>query len=339
MKSTKFRTILAGGVLLSTVVLVVPQTLAATKTSANGYLYVSSPTNSQSVQQWIERLGGNSKFATSDLRNANEGTTGETTASSDAFAQLVTQSGGEFGTGTWTPTGRTYQGYPVYQKTYPIYESNQPKAMSISVSDDSTLAPGTVKQGDPIDFSVKSAVNLWPGKAKWHYDSIQLTNESTGQSVWAVGSGNTGMNQMKVVSGGGIGYYTDTTSNGTLPEYPSVNLQPGTYMAKFWVSDGLDRISAAPATTRFTVVSSSGESTTAPSSPTITLVPSNVTTVTSGTAVPLSYSTSGWQSGYYVRILPSETNVSDTWSTSNDTTRTDSLTETANPQNDAFVQV
>ncbi|MCF8567927.1 hypothetical protein LLE49_24700 [Alicyclobacillus tolerans] len=63
--------------------------------------------------------------------------------------------------------------------------------------------------------------------------------------------------------------------------------------------------------------------------------PSTNTTVTSGTAVPLSYITTGWQSGDTVTITPNATGATDPWSTNSDTNSSDTYSETENPQNGA----
>lgn len=262
MKSTKFRTILAGGVLLSTVVIVTPQTLAATQ---NGVTE-----SSKGIQPWVERLGGNPKGVAHYLANdTNQGTT----VNSTAFAQLVTQSSGEFGAGTWTPTGQMYydpstkQSYPIYKKTYKIYESKQPKALGTSVPDNSTSVmessrpqvlnlsigqKGVVTQGQPLKIIAKVNVPLWSGLANFHYDAVKVTNNASGQVQWVVsGNGDYTINgiNMKPVAGG-HGMFTDQLKQDT--GFSTSSLRPGTYTATIWVADGVQRMDK-PVTTIFHV--------------------------------------------------------------------------------------
>lgn len=400
----------------------------------NGYLLIADPSESTNVSQWVTRLGGNLSYVEGYLQVNNQQI--QTTDISNGhtytyvpFSSIVTASGGKFGTTTWVPTGATYDGYPVYKGTYPIHESAPPQAVSVSVSG------GSVVQGGNINFALTSNDYLWSGEALYHYDAVQVTDNSTGQSYWAVGSGNTDRSQMTAEQPGSGQNIVDNLSVSS----SKLNLQPGTYTAKFWVADGVDRVSSTPATTTFTVVPSGGSTTdptvslsanpislqtgqsstltaTAANVPSndyiqivdqsgdgtlygsntwaddqlgetrltvqatdnqaqtvtymaelvnaitgqvdatgptvqvtwgspqpvnasITFNPTSSTTVSSGTSVPLSYTTSGWQSGDYVLIIPNGNNTSDTWSNNNDPNSSDSYAETEYPQNGASSQV
>ncbi|MCL6599569.1 MAG: hypothetical protein K6T81_12630 [Alicyclobacillus macrosporangiidus] len=220
----------------------------------NGYLLIADPSESSNVQDWVNRLGGNLNYVLNYLQTQNQqvqtyDNANQTSYTYVPFATVVNQSGaiidtqtvsGPIGTYTDPSTGQTY---PEYLYTYPIQPSAPPTANSVSVVDANTNQTGTVKQGDPMNFTVSSNVPLWNSLATHHYVSIQAVNQSNGQSVWLVGSGNTDKSQMQSEQYS-QGSYTDQFSF-----ISSAALQPGTYTINAWVCDGVDRVSNAVTTT------------------------------------------------------------------------------------------
>lgn len=276
MKLTKFRTIIAGGILLSAVVMATPQTLASTQNAANGYLYVSSPTGPQGVQQWVERLHGNAKVVANDLANdTNNGTTAGSIANYDAFPSVVSASNAKFGPGasptitfapsnattnwqsgnyvkimpngsntsdTWSSSGGDYG-----KITYSVTASFRPQVLNLSIGQ-----KGIVKQGQPLNIVAKVNVPLWAGLAKFHYVAVKVANNVTGQTEWVV-SGNgaytiNGINMRPVVGGHGI--LMDQLKPNS--DFSTSSLKLGTYTATTWVADGVQRLDK-PVTATFSV--------------------------------------------------------------------------------------
>ena len=305
----------------------------------NGYLLIADDSmGSTNVDDVVNRIGGNLSYVQNYLQTQNQQiltkdlSNGYVSYTYVPFASVISESGAKFGTKTATATGQDYNGNPIYVYNYPIEPSAPPSATSLSVTDAYTDS-STITQGDPIDFSAQSNIPLWAGLSAWHYDAIQITNSSTGQSVWAVqgnGSYNIGGYNMLPVAGG-HGTYTDSTVNGDIPSYSSSNLQPGNYTAIFWVSDGVHRLSSTPATASFTVTS--GQS--SPSSSgnnglgaTISFNPSTNQSLDNGQSVTLSYTTTGWQSGDYVSVVPAGNQyITDSWVNNDDTNSADSTSE------------
>ncbi|KPV42692.1 hypothetical protein [Alicyclobacillus ferrooxydans] len=271
----------------------------------NGYLLVSDPSteNSGNAQAWVQRFGGNWSYVQNYLQTHNQQIQTQdeynhTNYNYVPFATIVSQSGaifvgnkqitGPIGTYTDPQTGQTY---PEYSYTYPIETSNPPAATGLTETDPNT-GSSTITQGDPIQFSASSDVYLFSqlsgGASGHHYDALEITNQATGQSYWAVGSGTSNISSMQSMTGGS-GVFDDVLT------YNSANLQPGTYTASFWVGDAVDRISSTDATTTFTV-------TTTKPGPGVTLTASP-TSLTSGQASSLSAKGYSVPSGDYIKII------------------------------------
>ncbi|WP_156040108.1 hypothetical protein [Alicyclobacillus macrosporangiidus] len=262
----------------------------------NGYLLIADPSKSSNVQDWVNRLGGNLDYVLNYLQTQNQqiqvqNKTNYTSYTYVPFASVVNESGaligshtvsGPIGTYTDQSTGQTYQEY-LY--TYPIQPSAPPTANSVSVVDANTNQSGTVKQGDPMNFTVSSNVPLWNSLATHHWVSIQAVNQSNGQSVWLVGSGNTDKQQMQAESGSQDSF-TDQFSL-----ISSAALQPGTYTINAWVCDGVDRVSNAVTTT---LIVQPGVG---------LLLSANPTSLPTGQASTLTATATNAPSGDYIKIL------------------------------------
>ena len=267
----------------------------------NGYLFVEDQsTGSTNAQQWINRLGGNLNYVAAYLAMnervsvQNKSVPPFKTFTYDAFASLVTESGAKFGATTDTLTGqKDASGNPIVSRTFTIYESAAPTAQSVSVSDGTTLQPGTVTQGDTLKLTLRSNIPLWSGLAAYHYNAVQLTNNATGQSMWAVGSGSSDFQRMQSAQGG-HGQQMDNVSFSN-----TSSLQPGTYTATYWVADGVDRISQSVATT-FTVQPGSGQVATGTSTVSLSANPIQLPTGQSST---LTASAQGSISSDYIQIV------------------------------------
>ncbi|MFB5193151.1 hypothetical protein [Alicyclobacillus fastidiosus] len=251
----------------------------------NGYLLISTPSESSNMSNWISRLGGNQTFVDDYLQENGDLITlqdKDTVQKTDyyPFSQMVNESGAIFDTPTAVPNGEYYtdpangQKCPVYVTTQHILTSKPPVATGLTITD-AKHGSSTVTQGDDISFSAKDTIYLWQQIAGGqttghHYISIQLKNESTGTTTWAIGKGADDISNMEMVTGGN-GYFTDNSS------FNSGTLAAGTYSASLWVGDEVDRISPA-FTTTFTVApgsgSSGGGSTGGGNSPSITLTAS-----------------------------------------------------------------
>jgi len=268
----------------------------------NGYLLVADSSKSSNAQTWVQRLGGNWSFVQNYLQTQNQqiqtyDQQNQTSYTYVPFATIVSESGAIFGTkqiggpnGTYTDPS-TRQTYNEYMYTYPIETSNPPVTTGLTVSDASTGSQ-TVTQGDPIQFGASSNVYLFSqlsgGANGHHYDAVELTNQSTGQTYWAVGSGSTDMTTMQAVSGGN-GVFSDTL------QFNTSGLQSGTYTASLWVADAVDRVSATPATTTFTVTPGSD-------GPSVMLT-ANAINLTAGQASTLAASANNGPNGDYIKII------------------------------------
>ncbi|MFD1674867.1 glycine-rich protein [Alicyclobacillus fodiniaquatilis] len=244
---------------------------------SNGYLVLEDPQNDAAgdIATWINRLHGNKQYVQWYLWSKGYWDRVSDSATStnnyyDSFSQMVSESGATFGNATHSNTGLTTKvngkSYPVIATIQHINASNPPSAISLSAVDSSTHST-TITQGDSIQFSAKSSLSISSSIAGAHYDAIEILNSSGQHVMWAAGSGyqDSGTPQFGNASSftpaythmsrqsGGSGTLTDTiTGNG------STTLQPGTYTAKFWVADQVDRVSTSPAQTTFTVVAKAG---------------------------------------------------------------------------------
>ncbi|GMA65661.1 hypothetical protein GCM10025859_61010 [Alicyclobacillus fastidiosus] len=99
-------------------------------------------------------------------------------------------------------------------------------------------------------LTLKSTEDIPWGTYTHHYDAVQITNNSTGQSSWIVGSDESDMSDMQVEDGGN-GAQTDSVTVDTS------SFANGSYTATLFVRDGVDRVSSEPATTTFTITSNS----------------------------------------------------------------------------------
>ncbi|QSO50146.1 autotransporter outer membrane beta-barrel domain-containing protein [Alicyclobacillus mengziensis] len=271
----------------------------------NGYLLVADPSTESSgnAQAWVKRFGGNWSYVQNYLQTQNQQIQTQdeynhTQYNYVPFATIVSESGaifvgnkqinGPLGTYTDPSSGNTY---PEYSYTYPIETSNPPAATGLTVTDSNT-GSSTITQGDPIQFGAASNVYLFSqlsgGAGGHHYDALEITNQATGQSYWAAGSGSSDISSMQSESGG-TGAFNDAL------QYNSSSLQPGTYTASFWVGDEVDRISSTPATATFTVVAG------APG-PGVSLTASP-TSLTSGQASTLTANGYSVPSGDYIKII------------------------------------
>ncbi|MCF8567049.1 hypothetical protein LLE49_20210 [Alicyclobacillus tolerans] len=311
----------------------------------NGYLLIAEPSESTNVQSWVQRLGGNLSYVTNYLQTHNQQiqTTDQANNGSytyDPFATVVTQSGAKFGTMTATLTGQTYQGNPVYLFTYPIYTSAPPTVSGLTVVD-SNGQQNVVTQGDPITFQSNVNVPLWSGIAGYHYDAVQIKDNTTGQTQWVVtGNGSytiNGINMQPVQGGHGTFTNEQLSPNSS---FSTSSLTVGdTYTATEYVADGVHRMTKTPATTTFTVVSGTTPPPPPPSTggtPTITMT-ANPATTASGSSSTISYTVSNWSSGDYVTV--SGGGGKHMWSAADDTNATDSYNETENPQYGATTTV
>ena len=139
--------------------------------------------------------------------------------------------------------------------TYTVHTSNPPSIASLKITDAITNSPN-VTQGDPLKLTAKLNIPLWAGLAAYHYDAVEIINNSTHNSTWlnfngkAVNVKDNGQTLHMTSEKGGHGILTDTLTT-------SVDLPNGSYTAKFWTADGVHRLSVKPATTNFIVDSGS----------------------------------------------------------------------------------
>ncbi|WDL99801.1 YncE family protein [Alicyclobacillus sp. ALC3] len=262
-----------------------------TNRTGSGYLLIATPNESSDFATWVKRLGGNLSFVENYMHSHHDIIALQDIATGQTYTYyplslMVNESGAVFGNPTAVPNGKIYKGsngksYPEYTTTQHIYTSRPPVATGLSAVD-ATTGSANITQGDPVTFTAKSAIYIYPQlggnqTSGRHYDAIQLRNNSTGQTYWVTGSGSSDINSMTSEIGG-HGYFSDTFTY-------NANLPVGTYTASFWAGDIVDRISATPATNTFTVAPSgqpvislnaSPSSTTAGQSSTLTANASNV---------------------------------------------------------------
>ncbi|WP_436664552.1 hypothetical protein ACOALA_20645 (plasmid) [Alicyclobacillus acidoterrestris] len=210
----------------------------------NGYLLIgSTAAGSSNIQDWVNRLGGNLTYVNrylsqngfSDMEGYDS--TNFNTFHFASFAAVLTACAASVTENDITPTGETdSQGNPVYKSVRHIQTTNPPTADSINVS----------VSGGQATLTLKSTEDIPSGDYTHHYDAVQVTNNSTGQSSWLLGTDQSDMTDMQVESGGN-GAQTDTET------VDVSSLAPGNYTATFYVRDGVDRAAALPATTTFTI--------------------------------------------------------------------------------------
>ena len=135
--------------------------------------------------------------------------------------------------------------------TFNVHTSNPPSVASLKITDAVTNSPN-VTQGDPLKLNAKLNIPLWAGLAAYHYDAVEIVNNSTNKSMWlnlnekTVNVTDNGQIFHMTVEKGGHGVLTDTL-------IASVNLPSGSFTAKFWAADGVHRLSVKPATSNFTI--------------------------------------------------------------------------------------
>ncbi|MCL6446460.1 MAG: hypothetical protein K6T83_23940, partial [Alicyclobacillus sp.] len=158
-----------------------------------GYLGIYSG-EAQSVAR---ALGGNPNFAVSRAEQYQYSLFDRNTFNTTQllpFAYLVDESGAIFtsDSSTLTPIGTYYdpttgQTYTRYSSTFHIATSRWPVAQSLSAS----------VQGNSVTLNFNTAVYLYSQLATYHYDAVQLTNTTTGQTQWLAGTGSSDMSQMQ----------------------------------------------------------------------------------------------------------------------------------------------